>query len=465
LLKIIVYFVVLQEFKNQIFFVDLFRKLIVSLICLFIFMSLKSQDDFNIVKIDNSEYPYIEISIRANESFEAELFYILENDEEADYQRDTILLSKEKKNLSVLFVLNENPESPAVKSLIKTIRTLSEKDKINVAFLLDEDSTNRIFHYISPVFSENHDYFIHYLEHNIMNAIYYEVKKDKSSLKAFEQTMFLNQAIHENKGIIFIGDKLHLTDFSNSIIFTDKTTPVYILLFTEPEESQQDKLIELCMESGGIYTIISEDETEKHLNKYLEDISLHVSNMNSRLYRLLFKSAQSKEKNYFTIRYKEFEEQYIFTKPPGYSISIRERVLIAISIVLFVLIIVLILFFGRSGKKQRKTARSIAESLIFSDKSKPIEINVKTEGFNKTYFFEKHIIKIGRSSDNDIIIPDRTVSGSHAIINKEGDSYMVQDAGSTNGIFVNQKKVKKQKLKSKDKIKLGSATLIFRIPK
>ncbi len=88
---------------------------------------------------------------------------------------------------------------------------------------------------------------------------------------------------------------------------------------------------------------------------------------------------------------------------------------------------------------------------------------MKTKGFNKTYFFEKHIIRIGRSSDNDIIIPDRTVSGSHAVINKEGDSYMIQDIGSTNGVMLNQKKVKKHKLRSRDKIKLGSAILILRI--
>ncbi len=94
---------------------------------------------------------------------------------------------------------------------------------------------------------------------------------------------------------------------------------------------------------------------------------------------------------------------------------------------------------------------------------KPIEINVKTKGFNKTYFFEKHIISIGRSSTNDIIIPDRTVSGSHAVINKEGEFFKIQDLGSTNGVVVNQKKIKTQKLISKDKIKLGGAILIVRI--
>ena len=71
----------------------------------------------------------------------------------------------------------------------------------------------------------------------------------------------------------------------------------------------------------------------------------------------------------------------------------------------------------------------------------------------------------GRSPDNDIILPERTVSGSHAVINKEGDDYMIQDIGSTNGVLLNQKKIKKSKLRSKDKIKLGGAILIVRITK
>jgi hypothetical protein len=435
-------------------------------VVIFLIISLfgNSQEDFDIVKIDNSDFPYIEVSIRANDNFKPDQFMIIEKDEKVDYIRDTILLSKEKKNLSVLFVLNEKPKRFIVNSLIKTVRTLSEKDELNIAFILDDDTTNQLIHHMSPEFSDNHYFFINILEQKLMNTIDYKGdNKNHTALVNSEQKLFVKQEAYSNKGIIFLGDELILRENSHSSIFTNKTHPVYILLLKEPDEENQNKLIDLCMQTGGIYTITEKDQIEKNLSKYLEDISLHVSSSGSRLYRILFKTNQTKEKNFFHIKYKEKEEQYTFTKPPGFSISDRERVLIALIALLFFAFIVLFFNTRRSKKEFRNKIKSATRNFIFTDKIKPFEINVKTEGFNKTYFLEKHIIKIGRSSDNDIIIPDRTVSGSHAVINKEGDFYMVQDAGSTNGVFVNGKKITKHRLRSKDRIKLGSAVLIVRL--
>ncbi len=277
--------------------------------------------------------------------------------------------------------------------------------------------------------------------------------------------MFSKQDVFSNKGIIFLMKELKLNPEPCSNILENISIPTYILLTEEPGESSQKGLIEICTKTGGIYTISNQDEIEKYLNIYLEDITLNVNKTKSELYRIVFKSKQTKDKNFFKIKYKDQSKQYVFTKPQKHLFSIRERGLILISALLLFLLVLIV-----SGKKKRrkKDALSIKvlKEKVLKTKGlpKPIEINVKTKGFNKTYFFEKHIIRIGRSSDNDIIIPDRTVSGSHAVINKEGDNYMIQDIGSTNGVMVNQKKVKKQKLRSKDKIKLGAAILILRIP-
>lgn len=42
---------------------------------------------------------------------------------------------------------------------------------------------------------------------------------------------------------------------------------------------------------------------------------------------------------------------------------------------------------------------------------------------------------IGRKSDCDVSIKDPAVSGRHAKLTKFGDSYVIQDLGSTNGIY------------------------------
>jgi hypothetical protein len=53
-----------------------------------------------------------------------------------------------------------------------------------------------------------------------------------------------------------------------------------------------------------------------------------------------------------------------------------------------------------------------------------------------------HIVSVGRSRDNDVVIPDRSVSRRHAFLKREsGDSFSVHDAGSSNGTGVNGKTV------------------------
>ena len=54
-------------------------------------------------------------------------------------------------------------------------------------------------------------------------------------------------------------------------------------------------------------------------------------------------------------------------------------------------------------------------------------------------------IKIGRSSSNDIVINEQTVSSHHAVLTEEasaaGKLYRIKDLNSTNGTFVNGKRI------------------------
>lgn len=63
---------------------------------------------------------------------------------------------------------------------------------------------------------------------------------------------------------------------------------------------------------------------------------------------------------------------------------------------------------------------------------------------------------LGRQSDNDLVLLDSRISRRHASILKDGDSYVLEDAGSRHGTFVNGKKVEAScRLKSGDQISLG----------
>lgn len=77
---------------------------------------------------------------------------------------------------------------------------------------------------------------------------------------------------------------------------------------------------------------------------------------------------------------------------------------------------------------------------------------------------EKTPIAIGRKPENDIQIDNMAVSGHHARIILQGESYMIDDLQSTNGTFVNEKKIISSALKDGDNIRIGQHILAFLFP-
>lgn len=63
---------------------------------------------------------------------------------------------------------------------------------------------------------------------------------------------------------------------------------------------------------------------------------------------------------------------------------------------------------------------------------------------------------IGRSTDNDIVIAEESVSRAHAEIDCQDNRLVIRDLGSKNGTFVNQERIEKPHvLKSGDQIHIG----------
>ena len=94
------------------------------------------------------------------------------------------------------------------------------------------------------------------------------------------------------------------------------------------------------------------------------------------------------------------------------------------------------------------------------------ELGVEQELVTLSWNGSSHEVKdrrvvIGRSRDCDIQLADANVSRRHAELRQEGASYWIVDLGSTNGLEVNGKRVKRAKLHSGDTITLGSTELTF----
>jgi pSer/pThr/pTyr-binding forkhead associated (FHA) protein len=71
------------------------------------------------------------------------------------------------------------------------------------------------------------------------------------------------------------------------------------------------------------------------------------------------------------------------------------------------------------------------------------------------------ITKIGRKSDNHIVIGHKYVSRHHAQIKKVGGQFVILDLDSTVGTSVNGRRVHQKVLKAGDVISVGGVPLIF----
>ena len=70
-------------------------------------------------------------------------------------------------------------------------------------------------------------------------------------------------------------------------------------------------------------------------------------------------------------------------------------------------------------------------------------------------------VLIGRQAGATLKIANASVSRRHAVIEKEGDKFIIADLGSRNGTFVNGMPVKRRELQHGDRVKIGESQFFF----
>src|SRR5262252_8056831 len=72
----------------------------------------------------------------------------------------------------------------------------------------------------------------------------------------------------------------------------------------------------------------------------------------------------------------------------------------------------------------------------------------------------KPVITIGRGNANDLVLNDASVSRFHAVVKLDGNTVVIADRGSTNGVILNGERITQEsELKSGDVAALGSYQL------
>ncbi len=118
------------------------------------------------------------------------------------------------------------------------------------------------------------------------------------------------------------------------------------------------------------------------------------------------------------------------------------------------------------AKKKKEKLKGIDETItksiykIIEHQSKNAYILfLKGDLLGKLCTLHKGTTIIGRSVQVEIPLKDASVSREHSEINVDGEKATIKDLGSTNGTFVNNKRITRHVLKDGDKIQISSSTV------
>ena len=80
----------------------------------------------------------------------------------------------------------------------------------------------------------------------------------------------------------------------------------------------------------------------------------------------------------------------------------------------------------------------------------------------REYALDRPVLTVGRHQENDIVIDHMGVSGTHARVTVDGQSVILTDLQSTNGTYVNGRRVTEVELRPNDWISIGKHILTFK---
>lgn len=83
------------------------------------------------------------------------------------------------------------------------------------------------------------------------------------------------------------------------------------------------------------------------------------------------------------------------------------------------------------------------------------------DGEGDWFSLRTQVTTIGRHPESDIVLDDITVSRRHSEIRLVDGRYVVSDAGSLNGTYVNQQRVDTAVLSQGDELQVGKFHLVF----
>lgn len=84
-----------------------------------------------------------------------------------------------------------------------------------------------------------------------------------------------------------------------------------------------------------------------------------------------------------------------------------------------------------------------------------LELRYFVDGEERALPLSQGELRFGRSGDNEVVLPDYSVSRHHARLTRRGSDFVIEDLRSTNGVLINGHAVQQEVVRSGDLLKIG----------
>jgi hypothetical protein len=435
-------------------------KILLFFILIFTSSALSTAQDFKVININTDLYPNIEIIIELAQNRDKNHIQIYSDKKRIDFKIDPVI----EENPNYIFYtidyssFSDKEQSFIFDALVNSIETLNNSNTlINIGF--GQTNTNdKCFLPLSFAYTPANKKFILYAK-DFAKDFSKKVKPEcliEQTLGFLENLQTYNNS---RQTIIFLTNSIESYAQANSIIEKTRSSSVIHLKIVSSISDTVN------IKPNDLYSVPSNSRLE-----YWKNIILKASKNNDltnrtahRQYSIKFQLSRNKSTHIVEIQSLEETLKLKINKPENYYFVKKSLSVFIISILSISILILL-----RRVYLLKKHIRNLKEtiSLLFDKKMKILSkqtenpvLEVKLENSFKNYHIKKLNTSIGRGKECDIIIKDMTVSTLHATITNEGGEFYIQDNESTNGVFVNDIKIKKKNIKQGDIIRLGKAIL------
>ncbi len=463
---------------------------------------------FSIINTDPSNYPQIVVNVDVQDKEDALQadFKVTEDGKDVPFTFSKDAGTQGGGGKAICFLIEASgytygaPIENFKKAIAAAIQACGENDKINVCYFGKANSDGRSLNTISAEFTSDKSTLVSELKSkvtavrdtnrvaDVFKSIYecLDFINSKQDLPSNKVLIVISAAINNSKSPIKAEDCI---DQANKF-----SIPVYTITYKTNNRYAADNFVRISDKTEGkSQSAKTSDEISSAINDFVNRVDENaVSPSNS--YTIEFTTSQNNDQNLFDVSYKGAKQSGSFTIPED-KVSFWSKYMIWIIIIAAILVVVitLVVWFLMQGKKKKsgendrlrtmeerniqlqqqinqskdvKTQMTPQEPQKFDLKRTQIGggggtplLMVSSGDFSKNFPLNKPQLTIGRNSGNDIVIPEKTVSGNHATLINENGNWFLLDNNSTNGTFVNGTKINKQRIAPTDVIKLGAAFL------